>query len=103
MLSGASNGAVHVVASCWLQESGKLPRQLYHAFPDRCYCAEHLYLSCTGNHFNEWAGFDCQWGLYPSREQQRTFLHAYLTRERALQDDARPVLEEEVRLCAHSF
>lgn len=32
----------------------------------------------AGNHFNEWAGFDCKWERYPSPEQQASFLRAYL-------------------------
>ncbi|KAI8919581.1 kinase-like domain-containing protein [Entophlyctis helioformis] len=32
-----------------------------------------------GNHFCEWAGFDCDWSLYPSEEQQKTWLNTYLT------------------------
>lgn len=31
-----------------------------------------------GNHFNEWAGFECDWQKCPSLEQQETFLQAYL-------------------------
>ena len=30
-----------------------------------------------GNHFNEWAGFDCLYGQYPTDAQQRRFLGAY--------------------------
>ncbi|KAL2915055.1 hypothetical protein HK105_205378 [Polyrhizophydium stewartii] len=30
-----------------------------------------------GNHFCEWAGFDCDWSLYPSEQQQKTWLRAY--------------------------
>jgi hypothetical protein len=52
----------------------------------------------AGNHFNEWAGFECQWELYPSQEQQSAFLRAYLSRERELQHEQRPVLDEEVWL-----
>lgn len=32
-----------------------------------------------GNHFNEWAGFDCDYALYPDELQQRRFLRNYLT------------------------
>ena len=31
-----------------------------------------------GNHFNEWAGFDCVYSRYPTDEQQRRFLASYL-------------------------
>jgi ethanolamine kinase len=30
-----------------------------------------------GNHFNEWAGFDCEYWRYPADTQQRAFLAAY--------------------------
>jgi ethanolamine kinase len=30
-----------------------------------------------GNHFNEWAGFECDYARYPSHDQQRAFLAAY--------------------------
>ena len=30
-----------------------------------------------GNHFNEWAGFDCEYWRYPDDAQQRVFLAAY--------------------------
>ena len=30
-----------------------------------------------GNHFNEWAGFDCEYWRYPDDAQQRAFLAAY--------------------------
>jgi ethanolamine kinase len=30
-----------------------------------------------GNHFNEWAGFDCFYDQYPNDAQQRRFLGAY--------------------------
>lgn len=35
-----------------------------------------------GNHFNEWAGFDCDYSLYPNAEQQREFAVAYLIKAR---------------------
>lgn len=44
-----------------------------------------------GNHFNEWAGFDCEWDELPSPEEQRRFLRAYLE---GFQDG--PVSEEQV-------
>ena len=34
--------------------------------------------NAAGNHFNEWAGFDCEWNKLPSLEQQRCFLRSYL-------------------------
>eukprot|EP01023_Acetabularia_acetabulum_P067043 TRINITY_DN9166_c0_g2_i3.p1 TRINITY_DN9166_c0_g2~~TRINITY_DN9166_c0_g2_i3.p1 ORF type:complete len:453 (+),score=23.57 TRINITY_DN9166_c0_g2_i3:138-1496(+) len=30
-----------------------------------------------GNHFNEWAGFDCDFSLYPNKQQQINFLQHY--------------------------
>ena len=30
-----------------------------------------------GNHFNEWAGFDCAYDRYPTPSQQRAFLTTY--------------------------
>ena len=36
-----------------------------------------------GNHFNEWAGFDCEYGRYPDDAQQRAFLAAYAGGEAA--------------------
>lgn len=35
-------------------------------------------VACAGNHFNEWAGLDCDYGRYPSLEQQELFLREYL-------------------------
>lgn len=40
-----------------------------------------------GNHFNEYAGFDCDWSLYPAEDQQRLFIAAYL--------DIEPSAEQE--------
>lgn len=48
-----------------------------------CYNARGFDL---GNHFNEWAGFECDYSRYPSDQQQRTFLVAYLE---AAQEGAR--------------
>eukprot|EP01025_Chloroclados_australasicus_P010998 TRINITY_DN14740_c0_g1_i1.p3 TRINITY_DN14740_c0_g1~~TRINITY_DN14740_c0_g1_i1.p3 ORF type:complete len:357 (-),score=34.76 TRINITY_DN14740_c0_g1_i1:424-1494(-) len=31
-----------------------------------------------GNHFNEWAGFNCDFSLYPNKDQQRRFIRSYL-------------------------
>ena len=31
-----------------------------------------------GNHFNEWAGFDCDWSACPTAAEQRHFLREYL-------------------------
>lgn len=31
-----------------------------------------------GNHFNEYAGLECDWSLYPTEDQQKTFIAAYL-------------------------
>ena len=32
-----------------------------------------------GNHFNEWAGFECDYSRYPKPPAAAAFLHAYLT------------------------
>lgn len=39
---------------------------------------QNLCVPTTGNHFNEWAGFDCEWEHFPTQAQQETFLRAYL-------------------------
>jgi ethanolamine kinase len=31
-----------------------------------------------GNHFNEYAGYDCDYSLYPSKEEQYHFIKHYL-------------------------
>jgi len=31
-----------------------------------------------GNHFNEWAGFECKWGQLPGRETRDAFYRAYI-------------------------
>lgn len=31
-----------------------------------------------GNHFNEWAGFECEYSRYPQPPAAAAFLHAYL-------------------------
>ena len=36
-------------------------------------------LLLTGNHFNEWAGFDCEWELYPSKQAQEDWITAYVS------------------------
>jgi hypothetical protein len=52
----------------------------------------------AGNHFNEWAGFECKWDELPSREQQMIFLRAYLERAAAIRGDAATsVADAEVR------
>ena len=33
----------------------------------------------AGNHFNEWAGFDCEWELYPSKQAQEDWITAYVS------------------------
>ena len=33
---------------------------------------------CTGNHFNEFAGFDCDYTRYPGPDVQRSFIREYL-------------------------
>ena len=42
-------------------------------------------LAYAGNHFNEYAGFECYWHNLPTEEQQRSFLAAYLQRSKQLQ------------------
>ncbi|XP_028076778.1 probable ethanolamine kinase [Camellia sinensis] len=36
-----------------------------------------------GNHFNEYAGYDCDYSLYPSKEEQYHFFRHYLDPEKA--------------------
>ncbi|KAL7189711.1 hypothetical protein ACSBR1_039367 [Camellia fascicularis] len=36
-----------------------------------------------GNHFNEYAGYDCDYSLYPSKEEQYHFFRHYLEPEKA--------------------
>ncbi|KAI9218641.1 kinase-like domain-containing protein [Blastocladiella britannica] len=47
------------------------------------------------NHFNEWAGFECEYWRYPDVEAQREFLATYLARTHQHQG-GRGVTEEEV-------
>ena len=47
-----------------------------------------------GNHFNEYAGFECEYTRYPDRAQAATFLAAYLAGD----DGSIPV-----RLCLSLF
>lgn len=49
-----------------------------------------------GNHFNEWAGFDCDYSRYPSAQQQRKFLSCYMA---AMPGDG-PVAEEALQKAA---
>ncbi|KAK9842050.1 hypothetical protein WJX81_006195 [Elliptochloris bilobata] len=44
-----------------------------------------------GNHFNEWAGFECEYSRYPKPLAAAAFLHAYLA-----EGAASPPTEEEV-------
>lgn len=51
----------------------------------------HNKCACSaGNHFNEWAGFECNWPALPTDEQQSTFLRAYLERSAELSGAAAP-------------
>ena len=53
---------------------------------------------CTaGNHFNEWAGFDCEWEHFPTQREQEVFLRAYLEA-----GSVRSVSPEQVRAIAVS-
>ena len=45
-----------------------------------------------GNHFNEWAGFECEWGKYPSKDAQRAWLRLY---RRAATEDREEGSEDE--------
>ncbi|KAI8565591.1 hypothetical protein RHMOL_Rhmol03G0272000 [Rhododendron molle] len=38
-----------------------------------------------GNHFNEYAGYDCDYSLYPSRDEQYHFFRHYLEPEKPLE------------------
>ena len=49
-----------------------------------------------GNHFNEYATFDCVWSRYPSHAQRAAFCRAYLGPARGEADVARLVVEAEV-------
>jgi hypothetical protein len=42
-------------------------------FPD-----VHRLFACEGNHFNEFAGFDCDYSRYPGPDMQRFFIREYL-------------------------
>ena len=48
------------------------------------------------NHFLECCGFECQWHRFPTLEQRRTFLRAYLTGVRKGKEGGRGVEEREV-------
>eukprot|EP00842_Homolaphlyctis_polyrhiza_P001409 jgi/Hompol1/2269/HPOL_002874-RA len=37
------------------------------------------------NHFCEWAGFDCDWKLYPTADRQYRWIEAYLSESRRIQ------------------
>ncbi|KAJ3013204.1 hypothetical protein HKX48_005896 [Thoreauomyces humboldtii] len=57
---------------------------VYNAHTDECSFIDYEYGSFSyrafdiGNHFCEYAGFDCDWALYPSKEVQIPWLRAYL-------------------------
>ena len=57
-------------------------------------------LCAAGNHFNEWAGFECAWHNLPSDEQQTAFVRAYLERTAELDGQEGAVSDREVRTCA---
>ena len=54
-------------------------------------------LCAAGNHFNEWAGFECAWHNLPSDEQQTAFVRAYLQRTAELEGHEGAVSDREVR------
>ncbi|TPX74555.1 hypothetical protein CcCBS67573_g04174 [Chytriomyces confervae] len=49
-----------------------------------------------GNHFCEYAGFDCEWSLYPDESFQKVWLRRYL--ETANGSESSPVTEEQVSM-----
>ncbi|CAD7699781.1 unnamed protein product [Ostreobium quekettii] len=51
-----------------------------------------------GNHFNEYAGFECDWSRYPNHDQQRRFVAAYLQHG----TEVPPTDEEVERLVAEA-
>ncbi|KAJ3399111.1 hypothetical protein HDV05_002048, partial [Chytridiales sp. JEL 0842] len=51
-----------------------------------------------GNHFCEFAGFDCDWELYPSKEQQMKWLASYLRASKA--DGTEPTPKELAHIYA---
>jgi len=60
------------------------------------------------NHFNEWAGFECDWSLVPDQTQQRAWISAYFAADvGAVACDAcvDPMLREVARcmLASHLF
>eukprot|EP00892_Ulva_mutabilis_P001377 jgi/Ulvmu1/1123/UM106_0040.1 len=57
-----------------VEEMADLPVQLID-FEYGCYSFRGF---DWGNHFNEWAGFDCEWEHFPTPQQQANFLRAYL-------------------------
>lgn len=62
-----------------------------------------------GNHFNEWAGFDCEYRRYPDDAQQRAFLAAYAggegpaARAASLQVDALVIEANVFALASHLY
>jgi len=66
-----------------------------------------------GNHFNEWAGFECEWELYPSKESQLQWLRHYrrasmgpgggIDAEESAQIERMQVEAEAYTLASHVF
>ncbi|KAJ1925674.1 hypothetical protein IWQ60_004415 [Tieghemiomyces parasiticus] len=77
---------------------------IYNAADDSTNFIDHEYASYNyrgfdiGNHFAEFAGFDCDYSLYPDRATQVGWLRNYLEAERRGKDSdqAAPVTEAEV-------
>ncbi|GFS40931.1 protein kinase superfamily protein [Actinidia rufa] len=44
-----------------------------------------------GNHFNEYAGYDCDYSLYPSKDEQYHFFRHYLEPEKPLEAKMSPI------------
>jgi hypothetical protein len=62
-----------------------------------------------GNHFCEWAGFDCDWSLYPSKGQQMKWLKSYLATHSGSEEPSQQELDNlyaevnKYALAAHMF
>ncbi|KAG2487423.1 hypothetical protein HYH03_013990 [Edaphochlamys debaryana] len=64
--SSSAGAADDVLGGGWLQ---------FIDFEYSCYGERGFDL---GNHFNEYAGFDCEYGRFPTPEQQKAFFRSYL-------------------------